>query len=185
MTRLALAVLACLALAACGGGSDPPQTLPGSALPGMRAAERSIGPDELAQDAVQVEAARAALERLGLAAGVEQEFTGHTPLFDHVVARTLRFDDDAGAAGYLGWLRTHADEVLGDAKPETALGLGEDGVAFTLVPCGACKHELPTYLAAWRRGDEVATLLAAGRGANAETFRALAEKLDAVVSLQG
>lgn len=184
MTRLALAVLACLALAACGGG-DPVRALPESALPGMRAAERSVGPAELAQDAVEVEAARDALAQLGLADGVEREFTGHTPLFDHVVARTLRFDGDAGAQGYLRWLRAHADDVLGDARPQAGLGLGEDGVAFTLVPCGTCKHELPTFLAAWRHGDDVATLLAAGRGANPETVRALAEQLDAVVASSG
>lgn len=180
MIRAAVALTA-LALAAC-GGTALPDALPPSALPGMSVTERSLGPGELAQDAIAVEPARETLTALGLVGGLEREFAGHTAQFDHVVSRTLRFHDASGAVAYLGWLEAHVDDLLGDSKQAAPLALGTDGLSFTLVPCGSCKKELPTFLAAWRHDDEVAYLLAAGRGANPQTFRALAVLLDHAVT---
>jgi hypothetical protein len=50
-----------------------------------------------------------------------------------------------------------------------------------LAACGTCKKELPTFLAGWRRGATVLSLLASGSGANPERFGALARELDGTV----
>jgi hypothetical protein len=50
-------------------------------------------------------------------------------------------------------------------------------VALTLVPC-AGKNELPTFLAGWRRGATVFSVLASGPGVNPEGFSALVREQD-------
>lgn len=132
----------------------------------------------LAGDAYEPGALEALLTEAGFARGSEREFSGKSTTFDHVVARALLFGSAAGAEAYLGWLGKHADEILGTAKPERPLALGESGVLFSLVRCGTCKKELPTFLAAWRRDGTVRSLLAAGTGVNPTRFEALARALD-------
>jgi hypothetical protein len=70
---------------------------------------------------------------------------------------------------------------LGRAEPAKLALPGASGVAFTLAACGTCKKELPTFLAGWRRGATVLSLLASGSGANPERFGALARDLDGTV----
>jgi hypothetical protein len=172
-----------LALAGCGAGEEaaPPRTLAAGALPELASSARTLDAAALSSDALQPEALASLLEEAGFEAGREREFSGKTKTFDHVVARTLRFESATGADAYLAWLRGHGKDILGRAAPAKLTPPGESGVAFTLARCGTCKKELPTFLAGWRRGELVLSLLAAGSGANPERFSALARDLDGTV----
>lgn len=182
MRLLLPAVLLLLAAAACGAeeAASPaaPTTLPAAALPELDSRARTLDAASLADDAFEPDALAALLSEGGYVTGREREFSGKTATFDHVVARTLVFESRDGAEAYLGWVRGHGDEVLGRAAPAKVVPPGEGGVAFTLERCGTCKKELPTFLAAWRREATVLTLLAAGDGADAASFSALAHELD-------
>jgi len=186
--RLGLVSLLALALAAgCGAEEESapttpaPPTLPASALPDLEPRARALGLEALAADSLEPEPLRELLEDSGYVAGSEREFSGKTSTFDHVVARTLLFEDQKGADAYLGWLGVHGHDFLGRAD-QAKLGLpGDSGVGFTLAACGTCKKELPTFLAGWRRGATVLSLLASGSGANPERFGALARDLDGIV----
>lgn len=182
MRILLPAVLLLLAAAACGAEETAtpaaPATLPAAALPELDSRARTLDAAALASDAFEPDALAALLAEGGYVTGREREFSGKTTTFDHVVARTLVFEGQNGADAYLGWVRGHGDEVLGRAAPAKVVPPGEGGVAFTLERCGTCKKELPTFLAAWRRDATVMTLLAAGDGAGAASFSALARRLD-------
>jgi hypothetical protein len=188
LVRIGLVALLVLAFATgCGadGGSAPttagPATLPASALPDLEPRARALGLEALAADSLKPEPLRELLEESGYVAGNEREFSGKTTTFDHVVARTLLFENQEGADAYLGWLGAHGHDFLGRAD-RAQLGLpGDSGVGFTLAACGTCKKELPTFLAGWRRGATVLSLLASGSGANPERFGALARELDGTV----
>jgi hypothetical protein len=188
--RLFAVALCVVALAAgCGGTeadrdaspgvpAEPPPTLAAADLPELTARTRALTLDLLAADSFAPDELAGVLREAGYLAGHEREFTGRTTSFDRVLTRSLRFADAAGARAYLAWLRQHPDEFLGASLPEPGPAVGEDGFVFALERCGTCKKELPTYLAAWRRGDSVAFLLAAGRGANRDRFDTLAALLD-------
>ena len=180
------------AAAGCGNAAEPaasppaapapPVTLQPADLPELTARARMLGPHELAADAFAPAALAAILQDGGFVVGSEREFSGHTDAFDHVLARTLRFSDAAGAQAYLGWLTANAGDLLGKIRPEAPVGLGQDGVAFSLVRCGTCKKELPTIMAAWRHAAVVGFVLAAGRGTDRDRFGDLAHRLDARIS---
>ena len=183
--RLVLATAAVgVLLAGCGSeeASPPaaPRTLPASALPALDARERVLDEEALAEEAFQPGELASLLEDSGYLTGREREFSGKSRTFDHVVARTLLFEDEGGADDYLGWMRAHANEVLGDAVPAKIVPPGSSGAAYELVRCGTCKKELPTYLAGWRRGSTVLWLLAAGSGADSG-FEPLLAEYDAAV----
>jgi len=176
---LALAVV--LAATACGSGDDPPAapaTLGAAALPELDSRARTLDAAAVAFDALEPASLEELLTDSGYRTGSEREFFGKTDTFDHVVARTLVFEMPEGALAYLGWLRSHGDDVLGRAVPAKIAPPGDSGVAFELERCGICKKELPTFLAGWRRGETVLTLLAAGAGANPMRFTALAREHD-------
>jgi hypothetical protein len=178
---VALAAVTALVLAGCGAEEESaraPQTLPASALPQLASSARTLDADAVALDALQPQALSRLLEDAGFEVGREREFSGKTTTFDHVVARTLRFETDDGAHAYLDWLSRHGHDILGRAEPAKLPLPGDSGVAFTLFRCGSCKKELPTFLAGWRRGEVVLTLLAAGSGANPERFDALVGEFD-------
>ena len=183
--RLAFVVAAALLLlAACGSGEREkprPESLPASALPDLESRGRPLDAESLAADSLDPEALTDVLGRAGFVAGSEREFAGKTRTFDHVVARTLVFRSAAGAETYLGWLRDHAADFLGRAEATDVSTPGRSAVAFSLAQCGSCKKEVPTFLAGWRRGATVMTLLAGGSGANPDRFSALARRFDATV----
>jgi len=186
--RLSLVALLLLALATgCGAGEESapttpgPPTLPASALPDLEQRARALDLEALAADSLEPEPLRQLLEESGYVTGSEREFSGKTRTFDHVIARTLAFEEPRGADEYLAWLGEHGDDFLGRAEPEKLELPGTSGVAFTLAACGTCKKELPTFLAGWRRGATVLSLLASGSGANPDRFGALALALDGTV----
>jgi hypothetical protein len=180
--KLALLVLVIvLGTVACGSEEAPssaPTTLGTAALPGLDSRTRTLDPAALAFDALQPASLEELLTDSGYLTGSEREFSGKTKTFDHVVARTLVFESPDGALAYLDWLRGHGDDLLGRAAPAKIAPPGDAGVAFTLAQCGTCKKELPTFLAGWRRGDTVLTLLAAGSGANPARFSVLVREHD-------
>jgi hypothetical protein len=181
---LPLALVIVLGAAACGSDSPqaPPATLGATALPELDSRARTLDAAAVAFDALKPASLQALLDESGFETGSEREFSGKTKTFDHVVARTLVFETADGALAYLGWLRGHGDDVLGRAVPATITPPGEAGVAFALERCGTCKKELPTFLAAWQRGEAVLTLLAAGSGASPARFAALAREHDEAVT---
>lgn len=181
--RMLLPVMAAVLLWATACGSDdappaPPATLGASALPELDSSSRTLDADTVAFDALEPAALEALLAESGFRTGSEREFSGKTTTFDHVVARTLVFETPEGALAYLEWLRGHGDDVLGRAVPASIVPPGGSGVSFALERCGTCKKELPTFLAGWRRGETVLTLLAAGSGANPARFTALVREHD-------
>jgi hypothetical protein len=195
MRRLAPLVLAGLLLAACGQGEEEtgkasasapapataPATLPAAALPELDSRARTLDAETLADDSLDPEALGDVLDEAGYVTGSEREFSGKSPTFDHVVARTLVFESAAGAEAYLGWLRRHAADFLGRAETADVPVPGESGVAFSLARCGTCVKEVPAFLAGWRRGELVFWLLAAGSGTSTARFEALARQADGVL----
>jgi len=185
VTRLLALLVVVLAAAACGSDESettaPPPTLPAAALRDLASSVRTLDTAALAADAFEQGELEGILTAGGFTTGSEREYSGKTETFDHVVARTLVFEDVAGASAYLDWLGAHGDDILGRADATGVALPGDSGVAFVLEPCGICKKELPTYLAGWRRGEVVLTLLAAGSGATPDRFLALARQLDETV----
>lgn len=184
MRAIPLLVVA-LTLAGCGSDGPeaavPPPTLSADALPELDSRPRILDVHALAADALEPGDLADLLVGAGFKTGREREFSGKTTSFDHVVARALRFGSASGAEAYLGWLRKHGDDLLGKAEPTRLAPPSASNVAFTLVRCGTCKKELPTFLAGWRRGNLVLSLLAAGPGVNADRFEVLAHELDGVL----
>ncbi len=138
---------------------------------------RVLDADGVAADAAVPGPLAELLRRSGFLVASEREFHGHGERFDRVLARTLVFSDPAGAAAYVDWLASHPREILGATRRLRPLALGADAVLFRVRPCG-CRAELPTFLAAWRRGSTVRFLLAAGRGASPRTLLPIAAALD-------
>jgi hypothetical protein len=173
-----------IALAGCGAEEQPmPATvhnLPAAALPQLDSRVRSLDTQALAADALRPDALADILDDAGYVAGREREFSGRTRTFNHVVARTLVFEREEGGERYLDWLSKHGRELLGRAASVRLSTPGKSGVVLRLVPCGACKNELPTFLAGWRRGSTVLSILAAGPGANPQRFSALLQEQDEV-----
>ena len=153
-------------------------TLAASALPELNVQARPLDANALVADAFVPEPLARLLGDAGDVVGSEREFFGRSDIFDHVIARSLRFERADGAAAYLGWVRTHARDFLGRAKREPALGLGEEEALFSLLRCDVCKKQQPTFLAVWRRGESVGFLLASGAGVKRDTFAPLARELD-------
>jgi hypothetical protein len=168
------------ALAGCGGsGSDLPEPIKTSALPALEARDRDLPADTLAADAFEPAPLAGVLEAGGYTGGRERELTGHTPTFDHVIARTLRFADAAGADAYLGWVRGHTLDLVGRTRPLAPYPVGDRLLLFELKPCSTCKKQLPTLVAVWRRGGAVGYLLASGRDADRASVRPLVDAVDA------
>ena len=181
-----------LFLSGCGGDSnDAPIATDGGegkfdlladpvSLSDLSRSERGLDVDALSKDALEPAALAGVLEGADFEGGVEVEYTGRTKLYSHVVTRTLLFAKPAGASAYLQWLDRNAADILGPVKSRGPLSLYVDGVLFLEQGCN-CHSNLPTYLAAWRDGSDVHTLLADGAGVNARRVRALARELGEMI----
>ena len=182
-----LGILALL-VSGCGGGSEAgssesvtgwtnyvPLAHPDS-LSDLRHEERGLGREALSEDALEPAALSHLLEEARFEGGLEIEYTGRTKLYNHVITRTLDFAAASGASTYLRWLDRNASDILGPVKSKQALPVGSDGVLLLQEGCN-CHSDLPTYLAAWREGSIVRTLLADGPGANERRVTALAREL--------
>ncbi len=144
--------------------------------------DRALPADALAADGFEPDHLAALLESAGYVGGREREFTGHTTTFDHVVARTLRFARPSGATDYLRWIATHTSDLVGPTHALQRLPVGDDAILVELEPCPTCKKQLPTLVAAWRRGSSVGYVVAAGRDADRHTIQPLVEAVDTTVA---
>lgn len=175
-------MLGALALLAGGCGGESPSVEigdPGKApdeLAELHRTTRELDAGSLAEDALEPEVLANLLEEAGFAVGREVEYTGRTKTFNHVVARTLLFEDADGAKAYLTWLEANASDLLGPVKSRKPFALGTDGTLFLEEGCN-CHANLPTFLAGWRDGEAVRTLLADGAGANEQRVATLARAL--------
>jgi hypothetical protein len=177
-----------LLLSGCGGGSGgaPSASETGwtnyvpladpDSLSDLSRNERELDADALSEDALEPAALAGVLEEAGFEGGGEIEYTGRTKLYSHVVTRTLLFAETDGATAYLQWLDRNAADILGPVESKQPLPVGSEGVLLLQQGCN-CHSDLPTYLAAWRDGSLVRTLLADGAGANASRVTALAREL--------
>lgn len=147
-----------------------------NSLSDLNRRDRKLGVDAVSEDALEPAALAGVLEEADFEGGREIEYTGHTKLFSHVVTRTLLFAQPDGASAYLKWLDKNAADVLGPVRSRQPLAIGSDGVLLREQGCN-CHSDLPTYLAAWRDGAVVRTLLADGAGVNARRVTALAHEL--------
>jgi hypothetical protein len=158
------------------GGSGS-VTQPGPPLVvGLTRSSRPLARDALASDALEPARLLEVLDEAGFRGGSEDEYSGRTDLYNHVVSRRLAFEGPGGAARYVDWLRTNAADLLGTAKPADPFDVGADGFLTRDAGCG-CHSDLPTFLAAWRDGASVQTLLADGPGVDRARFVALARQL--------
>jgi hypothetical protein len=191
-SRLATALVLVVFMTGCGGGlkGAPSATTTGwtyyvplidsDSLSGLSRTDRELDRDALSEDALEPAALASVLEQARYEGGVEIEYTGRTKLYSHVVTRTLNFSAPSGASTYLQWLDRNASDLLGPVKSRKALPVGSEGVLLLEQGCN-CHSDLPTYLAAWRHGSVVRTLLADGAGANARRVTALARELDGMI----
>ena len=187
-SRLTTALGILVLLSGCGGGSEaaPSESVTGwtnyvplahpDSLSDLRHEDRELDREVLSEDALEPAALSDLLEEARFEGGFEIEYTGRTKLYSHVVTRTLDFAAAAGASTYLRWLDRNASDILGPVKSKQALPVGSDGVLLLQEGCN-CHSDLPTYLAAWREGSIVRTLLADGPGANERRVTALAREL--------
>ena len=189
MTAAALAAAGCGGAAtaesepakeAVGGGWTvyvPLMNREGQLLDGLNVAARTLDASVLADDALDREGLREVLRTAGFVGGTENEYSGRTKTFSHVISRVLQFRDVAGAEAYLGWLDANASDILGKVKSREPLAVGDGGTLFLEQGCG-CHSDLPTFLAAWRRGELVHTVLADGPGVDRKLFETLVREHD-------
>ncbi|HEX2506017.1 MAG TPA: hypothetical protein VHK22_07410 [Gaiellaceae bacterium] len=169
-------------LAGCGGredGSGEAAASPPSGPPLVQGLARTttvVDLDTLAADALEPASLGRLLDEAGYTIGLEEEYSGRTKLYAHVVSRRLEFARVDGAARYVAWLRSNASDILGTARPVAGFDAGQDGFLTRDWGCG-CHSDLPTFLAAWREGSIVRTLLADGPGVDRKRFVALARGL--------
>jgi hypothetical protein len=175
---LALGLLA----AGCGGGSAESGQAAAAPEPGpplvqgLRRTTRVVDRNTLAADALEPQALARLLDEAGYNIGLEEEYAGRTKLYAHVVSRRLEFARADGAAAYIAWLRANAADLLGRAKPSAGFDVGSDGFLTRDAGCG-CHSDFPTFLAAWRDGSIVQTLLADGPRVDRKRFVALVRQL--------
>lgn len=131
--------------------------------------------ERLSMDALEPDSLASTLESSGYAGGREAEWTGRTDAFDHVVVRTLTFEGEGGDA-YLAWLDENVEDLLGTVGLRDDLKAASGGRLYRDGGCN-CHSDLPTFLAAWRDGDVVHTILADGRDVDRERFLALTRQL--------
>lgn len=172
-------------IASCAGDATP--SVPARAFASLRAGDTvRVDAETLAQDAVEPAALLALLDAAGFVDAVERTFVGSEDIRS-VTARVVAFSSEEGARRYLGWLRTHADDLLGEADEGSPVELAGEvsGMTFTSAPGGCCAKATTTSLAAWRRGSAVLTVIAAGPGAGATGISELAGDFDDATTAEG
>ena len=159
--------------------------LPRTTLPGYVVRVSTLDAAGLSADALDPSALEALLVGDRFEAGKEVRFTAPAKPLTAVVARVIRFESSAGAEGYLDWVRTHGQDLLG-SKTQVADPPGIPGaIAFSHDPCLSCSKDTFWYFAAWTRGSYAVTLRLGGPRADSSTAAPLADELDARVRDDG
>jgi hypothetical protein len=177
----ALTLLAGLVASAC--GSEPPrlEPIPATALPGAAAEPVELDAATLAVEAIDFAELESLLKDAGFVAGTQRLFSRNQGGRRRVLARVLAFETAGGAERYLQWLRTHADEVIGDAATNADVEIPAGGTVFEHEPDPCCHNETRIFLAVWNRGSTVFTLEVGGQAASASDVPELSTGLDAAV----
>ena len=158
--------------------SLPP--IPADALPGAAAAPVGLDAATLAADAADVSGLRTLLEESEFLGGTQRLFSRVQHGRRRLVARELEFGSRSGADDYLGWLRAHVGEVIGDAQLDDDLAI-PDGAVYEHRPSPCCHNDTWIFLAAWERRATVLTLEIGGEGARASDVVELVRQLNAAV----
>ena len=164
--------------------AGPPHVLdpiPPTALPGNTADPIDLDAASIAGDAVDVAGLEALLDEAGFVGGTQRQFSRVRGGRRRILARVLSFETRQGAAAYVAWLRDHADEVIGDAAPNTNLDAPRGGIVFVHQPDPCCHNETRYFLAMWRQGPTVVTIEIAGEGARGSDVPELLSQLDSAV----
>ena len=157
------------------------EPIPKAALPGSPADPVRLDAAAIALDAVDTAGLRSLLGEAGFVAGTQRQFSRVRAGRRRILARVLEFETSPGAARYLDWLRTHAEEVIGDAAPNADLDAPRHGIVFVHQPNPCCHNETRYFLAMWHEGARVVTVEIAGEGARASDVPELLSQLDAAV----
>jgi hypothetical protein len=192
-----------LAVAGCSGGPaeidaptpSPPSilepspslpSLPDDTLPGYVVHRTELDAPTLSRDALAPDELASLLADARFKAGVQARFTARRRPITEVVARVLRFEDDAGARAYLDWFAGHAADLLGsETEPARSPRAVPDGVAFAHGICDGCTKDTFQYVVAWTRGPYAITLRVGGPAAGPRAADDLAARLDERVATGG
>jgi hypothetical protein len=158
-----------------------PGSIPATALPGRPADVIDLDAGSVALDAVDVAGLEALLDEAGFVGGTQRQFSRVRGGRRRILARVLSFETPGGAAAYVGWLRHHADEVIGDAAPNAGLRAPSHGVVLVHEPDPCCHNETRMFLAMWHRGSTVVTIQIAGEGARESDVPDLLARLDSAI----
>jgi len=155
----------------------PPATLPAGSIAGLTSRERVLPASVLTAEALDHAGMARLLKRVNYIAGSEREFYGRSRPLSHVTARSLLFVDPRNAAAYLAWATRHTVETVGNLRSTRRLTVGDGGIMVRARGCG-CHGEAPTFLALWRHGSIVFSILASGQGADDKRVAGLTIRLD-------
>jgi hypothetical protein len=151
-----LALGAALSVVACGSSSTRTQ----------------LTPAFLARE-TQTARLRARLRGWGFIAGARRYFQGESRTLQLVDSRTMRFRGPAGAAAFVGFLRTHLAPYVGSfARTRRFAAQGRSGFLAVGQEC-QCHLANPTYLAALSARGTVTWLEINGPGATRRRLVAL------------
>jgi hypothetical protein len=155
LSRLLPVGLVLVSLTGCARAPSTALRDPRVELPGFRPGPIStLSPDQVAADALDREELTTLLETNGFAgATVQAHSAGVNGPIRTVRIEVISFDEPVGADTYLGWLRTHAEDLFGQVRIESIRDLP---VAFVLAhdPEGCCSKEQSVWVAAWRNGTD-------------------------------
>ncbi|HYY32035.1 MAG TPA: hypothetical protein VE693_00410 [Gaiellaceae bacterium] len=171
--RLALTLVAALALAGCGerAASSLP-VLPKSAVPGLSATTEPVTLESLFADFGTTQSNFEGRIR-GFVRGSERVFQGESSRFDRVVSRTLEFDDAEAAREYVDFYRSHLTNVYGPGTTARTLeSKGRSGYLVDAASC-ACHRAEPTLAGVVTKGNRVSYLEVNGGAARAPAVVAL------------
>jgi hypothetical protein len=155
-------------------------------LPGYVVHRTDVDAAVLVRAALDPSELASLLSDAGFADGVEARFTARRRPLIEVVARVLRFEDEAGAAAYLDWFAGHGADLLGsETEPARTPRAVPDGVAFSHGICDGCTKDTFQYVVAWTRGPYAISLRVGGPAAGPDAADALAARLDERVRTGG
>ena len=174
-----------VACAACGSGSARPDSgapatgsqpvsvplLRPAAVPGLDHVDRPLGAQALIREALGRGGIAELLDSWHLRGAAERSFRGTNRDLTSVVSRTLDFSSATGAAGFVGFVRSHPDSYLGPVKASQPVSAGgRSGWVLTARGCG-CHGETPLLLYVTSEGPRVSWVMI--NGPRATTERAL------------
>ena len=150
-------------------------------MPGVVGQTVALDAGGVADEALRPAELAGLLEDAGFVAGAQRAFSPGLKV-RRVDVRVLVFDSTDGARAYLGWLDSHASEVIGMIEARETIEVNGSAVTvFAHFPGGCCPHEMPVYLTAWRDGSRILSVKAVGPDVNLMRVQDLAVAVDGAV----